>query len=140
MLDMHDWPGITRQVIRRHRHPEGTHMNNDSSTFNISSGMDVVGSDGEKVGTISDLRGEYVVVSEGLFFPTDYYIPTSAFSRVDDGTIYLAVSRDETLNQGWDTEPATTSTASDTGLEPIVDPGLHIDNPVGYPDDDPHTP
>ena len=105
-------------------------MDNDSSTWTITGGMDVVGSDGDKVGDVADVAGEYVVVSKGFFFPTDYYIPVSAISNVDD-KVYLNVTKDDALTQGWDMAPeVTTTSTSGFADEPIVDPGLHIDNPV----------
>ena len=65
-------------------------MTNYDEPITISHGMDVLGADGEKVGDVADLRGDYVVVSKGFFFPTDYYIPTSAIDSVMDGKVYLA--------------------------------------------------
>jgi uncharacterized protein (TIGR02271 family) len=104
-------------------------MENESTTLTITGGMDVVGSDGEKVGDVADMQGDFVVVSKGWFFPTDYYIPTSAITSVDD-KVHLNVTRDEALNQGWDVVPDTTATTSGFEEQPIVEPGLHIDNPV----------
>ncbi len=88
--------------------------------FNISEGTDVYGSDGEKVGSVVAVQPNYVVVEKGFFFPTDYYIPTSAVATYDEGRVYLNVTKDEALNQGWDTEPtgdayATTATTDYVG-------------------------
>ena len=104
-------------------------MDNESTTLTLTGGMDVVGSDGEKVGDVADMQGDFVVVSKGWFFPTDYYIPTSAITTVDD-KVHLSVTKDEALNQGWDVVPDMTTTTSVFEEQPIVDPGLHIDNPV----------
>jgi len=101
-------------------------MNNDYNNLTISGGTDVFGSDGEKVGSVAGVEGDYVVVSKGFFFPTDYYIPTSAINSADDEGVYLNVTRDQALNQGWDTVPETTTYAE----SPVVDAGLHVDNPV----------
>ena len=101
-------------------------MDYDPNSFTITGGTDVFGSDGEKVGSVSAVERDYVVVSKGFFFPTDYYIPTSAINSATDEGIYLTVTKDAALNQGWDTIPAS-STSVD---QPIVDAGLHIDNPV----------
>jgi len=87
-------------------------MIDDSNTINISGGMDVFGSDGEKVGSVAGVEGDYVVVSKGFFFPTDYYIPTSAINSADGEGVYLNVTKDEALNQGWDTAPETTTTTN----------------------------
>ncbi|MBA2470149.1 MAG: DUF2382 domain-containing protein [Chloroflexia bacterium] len=104
----------------------------NSSTLNLTQGMDVVGSDGEKVGSVQDVQGEYVVVSKGFFFPTDYYIPFSALNNADGDNVYLNVTKDEALNQGWDQVPeATTTTTTAYDDQPITDAGLPIDNPVG---------
>jgi len=107
-------------------------MDNTDSTLNLTQGMDVVGSDGEKVGSVQDVQGDYVVVSKGFFFPTDYYIPFSALNNADGNSVYLNVSKDEALNQGWDQVPEATTTSTSTYDEqPITDAGLPIDNPVG---------
>ena len=90
------------------------------SQFNFAEGTDVYGSDGDKVGEIVAVQPNYIVVEKGFFFPTDYYIPTSAIASTDeDGKVYLSVTKDEALNQGWDAAPAdddyvTTGTAATT--------------------------
>ncbi|MFL5759000.1 MAG: PRC-barrel domain-containing protein [Thermomicrobiales bacterium] len=68
-------------------------------------GDEVFGGDGGKVGKIVAVRPRYIVVEKGFFFPTDYYIPTSAISTYDGNRIYLTVSKDEALSQGWEQEP-----------------------------------
>ncbi|MBA3275436.1 MAG: DUF2171 domain-containing protein, partial [Chloroflexia bacterium] len=87
-------------------------MDNNQNTLNLTSGMDVQGSDGEKVGSVQDVQGDYVVVSKGFFFPTDYYIPVSAITSADGDNVYLNVTKDQALNQGWDQVPDTTTTTS----------------------------
>jgi len=101
-------------------------MVDTNNTLNITGGQDVFGADGDKVGSVSGVQGDYMVVSKGFFFPTDYYIPLNAINTVNDDGVYLTVTKDAALNQGWDTIPAS-STSVD---QPIVDAGLHIDNPV----------
>ena len=73
--------------------------------FEIAEGTDVFASDGDKVGSVVAVQPSYVVVEKGFFFPTDYYIPTSAVASMDDGKVYLNVTKDQALNQGWDSEP-----------------------------------
>jgi uncharacterized protein (TIGR02271 family) len=68
-------------------------------------GLTVVGSDGDKVGKAIGYDGQYMVVEKGFFFPSDHYIPTSAISSVGDDEVYLSVTKDEVLNQGWDRQP-----------------------------------
>lgn len=89
-------------------------MIDERTTFNITGGMNVFGSDGQKVGSIEGVQGDYVVVSKGFFFPTDYFVPTSAINNVDNDGVYLNVTRDDALNQGWDTAPENRETTTAT--------------------------
>jgi len=73
--------------------------------WQVQSGDEVFGADEGKLGKISTVQPNYVVVEKGFFFPTDYYIPTSAISSYDDGKVYLNVTKDQALNEGWDVEP-----------------------------------
>ncbi len=46
------------------------------------------------------------MVEKGFFFPSDHFIPTSAVSQMgDDDKVYLNVTKDEALNQGWENPP-----------------------------------
>lgn len=80
----------------------------------LSEGMDVVGSDGDKVGDITEISSDHFVVKKGFFFPHDYYIPTSAVASVDGNKVYLNVTKDEAVNQdpSWAQRPASTSITS----------------------------
>lgn len=85
--------------------------------FTVAEGDDVFGSDGDKVGSVIAANNEYIVVEKGWFFPTDYYIPMNAVSSYDDGKLYLNVTKDVAMNQGWDQQPAVveeTVVATDT--------------------------
>src|SRR5687767_12095540 len=85
-----------------------------SSQINV--GDDVYGSDGDKVGTVAEVQSSYLVVEKGFFFPTDYYIPTSAVASASDGQVYLNVAKDAALNSGWDTVPDVVPTGmTDSG-------------------------
>jgi len=108
-------------------------MNNDQYNLNLTAGMDVKGSDGEKVGTVQDVQGNYVVVSKGFFFPHDYYIPFSAITTADEDNVYLNVTKDEALNQGWDAVPDTTATTTSAVYDdqPVVDREVATDS-LGY--------
>jgi uncharacterized protein (TIGR02271 family) len=92
-------------------------MSSSSYASQISVGDEVYGSDGDKVGTVSEVQSSYIVVEKGFFFPTDYYIPTSAIASASGGQIYLSATRDAALSSGWDVVPdvqATTMTAAAT--------------------------
>jgi uncharacterized protein (TIGR02271 family) len=79
-------------------------MDRMTTQWQIPEGTDVVGADGGKVGKVVAAESSYIVVEKGFFFPTDYYIPTTAISNFDGDKVYLTVTKDEALNQGWDQE------------------------------------
>lgn len=106
-------------------------MTDSSNTWSVTGGMNVVGSDDQKVGEVADVQGEYVIVSKGFFFPTDYYIPVSAISTVDDEKVYLNVTKEQALDQGWDQVPETTTTTTAYEDQPVADPGLRVENLTG---------
>jgi uncharacterized protein (TIGR02271 family) len=84
-------------------------MDRDMTNFVPQIGMDVVGSDGDKVGEIDAVERDYFVVRKGFFFPQDHYIPMTAISSYDeDGRVYLNVTKDQALEQEWGTPPAST--------------------------------
>jgi len=73
----------------------------------IKHGWDVYGADDEKVGDVSEVQDTYIVVSKGLFFPSERYIPVSAITRVEHDRVYLNVTKDEVKARGWDRVPET---------------------------------
>jgi uncharacterized protein (TIGR02271 family) len=84
----------------------------------ITPGTTVYGSDGEKVGTVATYGDSYVVVEKGFFFPKDYYIPMSAITQTTADGVYLSVTKDEALNQGWDQEQVDTwNTGGQAGID-----------------------
>jgi uncharacterized protein (TIGR02271 family) len=85
-----------------------------SSQINV--GDDVYGSDGDKVGTVAEVQSSYIVVEKGFFFPTDYYIPTSAIASAGDGQVNLNLAKDAALNSGWDTVPDTGTVLTDVDI------------------------
>lgn len=82
--------------------------------WTVTEGADVVGSDGDKVGEVVNAYPDYIVVKKGFFFPSDYYIPSSAIANVDEGHVYLNVTKDEAMNQdpSWENEPVSTTTTT----------------------------
>jgi uncharacterized protein (TIGR02271 family) len=82
-------------------------MDRTVQQWQIPEGTDVVGADGDKVGKVVAAESSYIVVEKGFFFPTDYYIPTSAINNFDGDKVYLTVTKDEALNQGWDQQLTT---------------------------------
>jgi uncharacterized protein (TIGR02271 family) len=92
-------------------------MSTGYSSTNISTGADVYGADGEKVGTVAEVYPGYIVVEKGFFFPTDYYIPMSAIASADSDQVTLNLAKDAALNSGWDAQPTDLQTTSyDTSM------------------------
>jgi len=100
--------------------------------WNVKQGTEVFGADAEKVGKVIGATGRYFVVEKGFFLPTDYYIPMNAIANFDGDKIYLSVTKDEALNQGWDAQPvdyeesyaAGTTTGGYTGGTGTADAGM----------------
>lgn len=100
--------------------------NTTDQTVTLQNGMDVYGADGEKVGSIHEVRDDYIVVGKGFFFPKDYYIPWSAIDGVTvDNEVYLLVTKEEALDRDWDTVPANatmTSSGTTVGTSEVIAP------------------
>ena len=77
-------------------------MNAMNAVSQVMVGDDVYGSGGEKVGAISSVQENYIVVEKGFFFPTDYYIPFSAITSASDNRVTLNVTKDVARHSGWD--------------------------------------
>ena len=110
----------------------------DSNTFVPQMGMDVIGSDGEKVGDIDAVEQDYFVVRKGFFFPSDHYIPFSAVDSYDDNAVYLNVTKDGALDQQWGEPPmAATGTYGETSFNDDTYTGVtDTDSNVGTYDAD----
>jgi uncharacterized protein (TIGR02271 family) len=82
------------------------------TSSDITTGADVFGADGEKVGTVAAVYPGYIVVEKGFFFPTDYYIPMSAVASFDNDQVYLTLAKDAALQSGWDAQPTDLETGA----------------------------
>jgi len=83
-------------------------------------GASVYSADGQKVGTMQTYGDSYIVVEKGFFFPKDYYIPMSAITETTDDAVYLSVTKDDALHQGWDqmsTDSTSTGQHAESGDE-----------------------
>ncbi len=97
-------------------------MDRSMDQYGISEGMEVLGSDGAKVGSIAEVNPDHFVVKKGFFFPNDFYIPTSAVNSVEDNKVYLNVTKDEAMSQdpSWEEQPvgvASTGAAALSGYD-----------------------
>jgi len=102
-------------------------MDQNSNTFEIREGMDVIGSDGETLGSIDHFEGDSMVVKGGMF-SGDQLIPISAVTQADANQAYLGVTSAAAMNQQWTAETGTvmggtSQTMDTTGTwgEPAVD-------------------
>ena len=85
----------------------------DSNLRRIEPGTNVYDSYGDKVGDVSEVGSNYVLVQKGWLFTRDIYIPLSAVTGVDPDGVRLNVTKDQVENMGWDTIPAEdTATAT----------------------------
>jgi len=105
--------------VDRASRPEGTFSD-------IQHGWDVYGSDEQKIGNVTETRGNYVIAHKGIFFPKDLYIPMSAVERIEHDRVYVMATKDEVDSQGWDVEPVeyntgTTMTGAATARDRIPD-------------------
>lgn len=117
-----------------------------AGSYQIPEGAEVRSADGDKLGKVVAVQGNYLVVEKGFFFPTDYYVPTSAINTFDGGTVYLNVGKDQALAQGWDQIPTTdgyyadaTATTAAAGQQPFehganaAQTHLHADDRIVVP-------
>ncbi len=101
-------------------------MDQNSNTFEIREGMDVIGSDGETLGSIDRFEGDSMIVKGGMF-SDDQLIPITAVTSADANQAYLGVTSADAMNGRWGTETGTvmggtqTAGTTDTWGEPAVD-------------------
>lgn len=74
----------------------------------IQPGWAVIGSDNQKVGDINEVGPNYLLITKGLFFPKDLYIPFTEITDIDAtrGSAYINVAKDDVESMGWDHIPA----------------------------------
>jgi uncharacterized protein (TIGR02271 family) len=75
----------------------------------------VYGSDQEKIGDVSEVGPNYIVVSKGWLFTRDIYIPMAAVVSVQEDSVFLNVTKDQVESMGWDQPPADDTYASIAG-------------------------
>jgi len=107
--------GVLTSVLgRKANNPNESEEYNMTEMVNLREGMDVFGADGDKLGSIDGVYSDYVSVKKGFFFPEDHYVPINAIQGVDEeNKVWLSVTKDEALNQGWDRIPETGTTYTD---------------------------
>ena len=98
-------------------------MDRTSEQWSIREGTDVFSADDHKVGKVVAVRPTYLVVEKGFLFRTDYQVPTGAVATYDGNRVYLSVTKNEALNQGWDTMPDEGVAATATATAATYDTG-----------------
>src|SRR5688572_8989747 len=108
-------------------------MDNIIEAGQITTGIDVYGADGARVGTVTATQTDYVIVStvDGDVLlsntyelpATECHIPISAIGKADDRAVYLNVASDEVVALGWNTAPDYRSAATGAVGESAVDTG-----------------
>ncbi len=110
-------------------------MSTELTQFTPREGMNVYGSDGDKVGEVDAVERDYFVVRKGFFFPEDHFIPRNAVANFDEENIYLAYTKDEVLSQDWTTEPDAgawdTTTLAGTSVGDRRDDLVEVDTTSG---------
>lgn len=82
----------------------------------VERGWQAVDRTGGKIGTIEEIGANYFVVSKGLIFTKDIYIPVSRVTATDpgEGMVRIDVDKDQLDGMGWDQPPLGTGMAADT--------------------------
>lgn len=73
--------------------------------WTVREGMDVMSTDGEKLGEVANATGNYVLVRHGFLFAKEYYVPAEAIANVGNDAVYLTMTREIALDQQWDNPP-----------------------------------
>jgi hypothetical protein len=71
----------------------------------IRPGIDVLGFDGRKVGTVAAVGADHLVVERGWLAVTRYRVPLAAVAGLEGGHVLLTVTRDQARARGWEAPP-----------------------------------
>jgi len=110
----------------------------DTTYDQIQAGWSAHGRDGEKIGDIEEIGQNYLLVTKGLIFPKDLYVPLTVVQTVEgeEGRVILDVDKSQVDDMGWD-EPPAASEASDAGNGSFAGTGQadrSIDGAMDTPD------
>lgn len=89
----------------------------------LTTGWDVYGSDGEKIGSVAEITDEYLMIQKGLIFTTDLFVPLSDITDADEGRVHLALTKRHIEDGDYTTQPprgtdiAAAHAARDTGYD-----------------------
>jgi hypothetical protein len=80
----------------------------------IPAGAEVMDADGERIGGVIAASAEYIVVEQGFFFPTDFYIPRSTIEKIEEAIVHLRITKQDALAAGWTIERRSETPESGT--------------------------
>jgi len=80
----------------------------------VHEGMDVLDMDGSKIGKMGERLGQYFNVDAGFLAMTEYYVPFSAITQVEDNSVILNVRKDDIETMGWNERPTETTEYTET--------------------------
>ncbi|MBA2701964.1 MAG: DUF2382 domain-containing protein [Chloroflexi bacterium] len=73
----------------------------------IQAGWSAFDQSGESIGDVQEVGTNYVLVSKGLFFPKDIYVPVEAINEVDteNSHVHVKANKGTIDSMGWDQPP-----------------------------------
>ncbi len=78
--------------------------------FQVTTGMDVVGADGDRVGSVKAVRDTDFLVDRSM--RRDVYVPFDAVRDVSGNVVTLNVTADQVDNMGWQSPPISAAGAT----------------------------
>lgn len=72
--------------------------------MNLKPGWAVVANDGRRLGTVKDVRQNYVLTSRPGF-AGDLYVPASAIGNVENEVVHLNITLRDAQGMGWEQPP-----------------------------------
>lgn len=94
----------------------------------LTTGTTVYGSDGEKIGDISEVATGYFTVKEGVILTSEMHFPTSLVAGVDDDGVRLTISKSEVEAGDWSSRPVL---SDQDAIGPVGYAGQHSDETGG---------
>ena len=89
----------------------------DTNRETPQEGMQVHGSDGERIGQIERLEDEFMLVNKGLL-KGETYVPVSIVQRIENGVVVLTMTKDSVEAKEWTQRPeGKTMTVSNSPAE-----------------------
>ena len=102
------------EAVERERYVD---MADTQPPWVVTGGLDVIGSDGEKLGEVQEVADSSFIVKPGWLVPDAPSVSLAAITQVDANAVYLDVTKADVLNHGWEGVPTTDRHAGKTGKE-----------------------